>query len=173
VSKTVNDDNKQGFFWHIHDRVLIEWCLSYDESIEGIRVEPLYEQETRLRLFQPVKGSLPEEVIKAGQVYNEAWQTHVEALRALDEARQARNEARQALDKAWLFRRKVRRAYDEARRACDETLQVRSNKAWETFDKAEQAYVEALTKNMPAIEALHAEECPNCPWNGHTIFPNA
>jgi hypothetical protein len=22
-----------------------------------------------------------------------------------------------------------------------------------------------------AIEQLHAKECPDCPWNGHTIFP--
>jgi len=30
-----------------------------------------------------------------------------------------------------------------------------------------------LHKNMPAIEALHKEECHDCPWNGKTIFPNA
>lgn len=25
--------------------------------------------------------------------------------------------------------------------------------------------------NLPAIEKLHTKECPNCPWNGKTIFP--
>lgn len=40
-------------------------------------------------------------------------------------------------------------------------------KVWEAFDKA---YADAL----PAIEALHRKEFPNCPWNGHTIvFPEA
>lgn len=24
--------------------------------------------------------------------------------------------------------------------------------------------------NLPAIEALHAVECPDCPWDGRTIF---
>jgi hypothetical protein len=25
----------------------------------------------------------------------------------------------------------------------------------------------------PSVLALHAKECPNCPWNGATIFPEA
>ena len=29
------------------------------------------------------------------------------------------------------------------------------------------AYCEAL----PALEALHAQECKDCPWDGRTIFP--
>ena len=32
------------------------------------------------------------------------------------------------------------------------------NPKWESKDKAE-------------LDRLHAIECPNCPWNGYTIFP--
>ena len=46
-------------------------------------------------------------------------------------------------------------AYDKARAAYD--------KAWAAYDKARAAY-------LPEIEALHAKECPNCPWDGKTIF---
>ena len=132
VSKTVSDDNKQGFFWHVHHGILIEWCHGYDERAEYICTEKSpYEQETRLRLFQPVKGNLPEEVI-------EAWRAYYEAGQAPNEAGRAPNEA-----------------------------------SWQAYNEAGQAYREAVDKNMPAIKALHAEECPNCPWDGYTIFPKA
>ena len=166
MSKTVNDNNKQGFFWHVHHEKLMEWCHSYDERAEYIRTEKSSdEQETRLRLFQPVKGNLPEEVIKAGRARDKASRAYDEAYRANDEAYRARDEARRTYDKAWLTYYKARRAYNEADRAYDE--------AWQVRNEARQAYDEAVSRNMSAIEALHAEECPNCPWNGHTIFPNA
>ena len=121
-------DVQKGFFWHVHHDKLIEFCYGYEERASFIRTDkPTHEQKTRLRLFKPVKGSLPQEVIEAGQAYAKAGQ---------------------AYDKAW-------QAY---------------NKAWQAYDKAEQAYGEALKNNMPAITALHEKECPNCPWNGETIF---
>lgn len=30
----------------------------------------------------------------------------------------------------------------------------------------------AVEENWPAIDALHQLECPDCPWDGRTIFPN-
>jgi hypothetical protein len=38
-------------------------------------------------------------------------------------------------------------------------------------DKALAAYYKALEPYLPAINALHAVECPDCPWDGETIFP--
>ena len=32
-------------------------------------------------------------------------------------------------------------------------------------------YDQAYMACLPAIEALHAQECPECPWDGRTIFP--
>ena len=144
MSKTVNDNNRHGFFWHVHHGILIEWCYNYNERAEYIRTrKPKNERETRLRLFQPVKN-LPEEIIKARRVYDEAWRAYVEA----------------------------RRAYVEASRACDKACQA-CDEAWQAFDEASRTYHEVANRNMSAIEALHAEECPDCPWDGYTIFPNA
>ena len=129
-------DVQSGFYWHVHHDVLIEWCYNYQERVDFIRNKKAEsERELRLRLFRPVKGNLPEEVVRAGQVLNEAKQAYFKS-------RQAYYEARQAYDKTW-------RTYNEAVR---------------TFD-------EALIRNKKAIEELHAKECPNCPWNGCTIFP--
>jgi hypothetical protein len=40
--------------------------------------------------------------------------------------------------------------------------------AWE---KAGAAWDKAYALALPALEALHAKECKNCPWDGETIFP--
>ena len=44
-------------------------------------------------------------------------------------------------------------------------------KAWEAYGKAWEAYGKAVLDHKDEIEALHREECPNCPWDGETIFP--
>jgi DNA repair exonuclease SbcCD ATPase subunit len=138
-----------GFFWHVHHHILLEWCHSFKEREEYIRThKEHHEIKRRLNLFKPVKGALPEEVVKAGQAYAETW-------RAVAKAEQAYDKARRAYAKA-------ERAYAKARQAYD--------KAWRAVDKAGQAYNKALENNKSFIEALHAKECPDCPWNGQTIF---
>ena len=64
----------------------------------------------------------------------------------------------------------ARRASVEARRASDEARRA-SDEAWQAYDEAWRAYDEAWRAHMPEIEALHAIECPDCPWDGKTIFP--
>ena len=59
---------------------------------------------------------------------------------------------------------KAREAYDKAREACD--------KAWEAYFKAWEAYDKALETSKAEISKLHDELCPNCTWNGKTIFAN-
>ena len=39
------------------------------------------------------------------------------------------------------------------------------------YADAARGYKIVLAANMPTIEALHEKECPDCPWNGETIFP--
>ena len=132
-----------GFFLHVHHDILLEWCHNYDERVAFIRNEkPKEEQETRLRLFKPFKGKLPQEVVKAAQEYNKAWQE---------------------LNKAWQEYNKAKQKYNKARQEY--------NKAAQEYDKAEQEYNKVLNDNKELIEALHKAECPNCPWNGRTIFP--
>ena len=44
-------------------------------------------------------------------------------------------------------------------------------KTREAYGKAWEAYGKAVLDHKDEIEALHREECPNCPWDGETIFP--
>jgi len=119
----------KGFFWHVHHEKLIEWCFDYNERANYIRADkPENEQETRLRLFKPVRGKLPQEVIESGHIYC-----------------------------------KVRQAYDKK-------VEQAGDKAWQAYNKTRHALDEALSKNMSKIKKLHDKECPNCPWDGLTIF---
>lgn len=119
----MNQVRGEGFYWHVHHDGLASWCWGYEERVRAIEQKPANEIETRLRLFQPVKGKLPQELLETGAAYVEA-----------------------------------RAAY---------------NKAWAAYDEARAAYVEALlVKHKPALKALHALECPGCPWNGEQLqFP--
>ena len=65
--------------------------------------------------------------------------------------------AREACDKA-------REAYDKAREA--ETY----NEARKAYEKAGEASDEARKACREEIEVLHKLECPDCPWNGKSIF---
>jgi len=153
---------KTGFFWHVHHKKLLEWCYDYDERVEYIQGhKPTSEKELRLRLLRPVRGVLPRNLV-------EAWQ-------AYDGARLAYDKARRAFHKAWQVHHGINLVnYPKARQNCEN--------AWQNYEYARQnceraqllAYdVKIKIKDMPAIEALHREECPNCPWDGRTILPDA
>jgi len=147
-----------GFAFHVHHDVLVEWCTDYDERVQYIKEnKPASEQALRLRLFKFVPvDRLPPEPAKAWEAYNKAreacdkaWEAYNKAREACNKAREACNKAREAYDKAW-------EAYDKAWEACD--------KAWEACNKAWEAC-------MPELIKLHEELCPNCTWDGKTIFP--
>jgi len=144
---------KTQFYWHVHHKVLCEPLTEpIEKRIAFIRMaKPKGEIETRLRLMKPVRGQLPAGVDKAGAAYDKAsaasikfWDAYIKARAAHDKARAAYGKAGAACDKAGV--------------ACD--------KAGVAYDKARAAYDKE-------IEALHAIECPNCPWDGETIFPEA
>ena len=48
---------------------------------------------------------------------------------------------------------------------------AKRDEAYAKWDEAYAKWDEANAKCLPEIEKLHKEECPNCPWNGETIFP--
>ena len=52
---------------------------------------------------------------------------------------------------------------------------LKADAAWQKADAARQkAYAsrqKAYAAALPELEALHKQECPNCPWDGRTIFP--
>ena len=131
-------------YWHIHHGCLVEFATEPIENrIEYIREDkPKSEIALRLKLLKPVQGKLPDDVDKAWVAY--------------DKARADVNKATADVGKAWTVLDKARAAY---------------NKAREAYNKAEAAYDKAIADNLPAIMALHDKECPNCPWDGETIFP--
>ena len=83
---------KQGFYWHVHHDMLLEYCYNYEERATFIKNnKPQNEIEIRLRLFKPVKGKLPKDLIEAGRKWyearlkcNEAWRKWYEAGRKWD-----------------------------------------------------------------------------------------
>ncbi|MCC6311389.1 MAG: hypothetical protein IT345_10785 [Trueperaceae bacterium] len=104
--------------------------------------KPEHERDTRLRLIDPVKGEPPEPLIKA-------WAAYVKAGAASNKAGAAYNKACAAYVKAGAASAKARAAYN----------------------KAGAASAKARAASTSDLEALHAIEHPDCPWNGRTIFP--
>lgn len=131
-----------GMFWHVHHDVIVEYCHSYDERKNFIlRSKPKSEQELRLKLFKPLKGKLPDRLTKA--------------CAELDKAQAE-------CEKAWAEYYKALAEYDKALAERDKAKAER--------DKARAERDKARADCLPEIEILHKKECPNCPWDGRTIF---
>lgn len=62
-------------------------------------------------------------------------------------------------------------ALEDARHVCTETGNCNCNAAIDAYEIAENSYMEAIALYKVEIEALHATECPDCPWDGTSIFP--
>jgi hypothetical protein len=142
-------------YWHPDAFDLLGYCPQYRERVEDF----LREEEKlagqlgiRLRLFQPVRGPLPKALVKA--------------RKAREKAQRAHDKAWQVYFKAWV----AQHAVEQAHEVRDRTKQA-YNKARHAYDKAWQALVGACRNDMTTLERLHAEQCPDCPWNGQTIFP--
>ena len=134
---------KTKFAWHIYHNILVEPLTEpLKRRIKYIRLhKPKEEIEMRLRLLKLVRGELPAEVIEAGEACLEAGKAWSEAEKAWYEAEKAWSEA----EKAW----------------------YEAEKAWY---EAGAAWFEVLEKNKEAIDKLHREECPDCPWDGNSIL---
>ena len=52
--------------------------------------------------------------------------------------------------------------YDKAR--------AENDKAWAEYHKTMAEYGKAILDNCAYLEQLHKELCPDCPWDGYTIF---
>ena len=136
-----------------HDRHW-EYCYDYDERVKFIKEhKPKSEQELRLKLFFIV----PDKLVPGKD--SEEWEACVKA-------REAYVKAREAYYKAW-------EAYVKAREACDKAREA-YDKAWEACVKAREAYVKAreayFKKYSKELDELCHKLCPDCTWNGETIF---
>jgi len=136
--------------WHIHHDALVEPLTEpLENRIKFIKErKPAREIETRLRLMKPVRGKLPE-LAKARAELAKAYAEWVKADAEWVKA-----------DAEWVkARAELAKAYAELAKADAEWVKARAELA--------KAYA------APSVLALHAKECPNCPWNGETIFPPA
>ena len=167
------------FAWHVHhDRLIEPLTGSIEERIAYIKEhKPKHERDIRIRLLKPVIDPLP-------TIFVEAWKAYVEARKAYDETWKAYDEARKAYDETWKAYDEAEKAYDEAEKAYDETWKayVEARKAYDeagtvyekarrAFEEAWEAFEKARRASEKSIIELHLNECPNCPWDGNTIFP--
>lgn len=139
---------KSGLAFHCHHNVLYEFVLDYDGRITDIiRDKPAMEQELRLRLFKLI----PEDRLPGRD--SPEWRALVETSKAFSK-----------LDRRWHRRgmtfKETYVSYNMLRHAIHETRQA--------FVTAWKAY-HAIYDND--ITRLHDELCPNCPWDGESIFP--
>ena len=56
-------------------------------------------------------------------------------------------------------------------RICDATCAKAEEVCAATWAKADKLCAATCAKARKPLEALHRRECPDCPWNGKTIFP--
>ena len=131
------------FAWHVHHDILLEPLL-----------RPLKTRIAYIRRSKPqeeIEGRLRLLKLVKGELpaeIIEAGRAWVKAFKPSFEAEKAKAEADKASPEAvWL-------------------------EADETLFKAERAWFEALERNREAVEKLHWEECPDCPFrNRKSIFP--
>ena len=147
-----------GFAFHCHHVTLVEFVTDYWERVDYIKREKLpSEVKLRLKLFKMIPvDRLPYGLEKVSAAYNKASAAREKASAACEEAWVAYEEACAAYNKASAARNKAWVAREKASAAC--------LKAWAARDKACAAYISYF-------DELHRELCPDCPWDGKTIFP--
>lgn len=146
-------------WWHVHHNLLFEPLTApVDVRREVIvKQKPLWAVPIRLRLLAPVRGEVPEAL-----------------AHALDACRQA-----------MAIRDRTRVAYDQAAEAYYQAGGIgyqgmdAVGQTWDTYkqattdlDSAWFAYEKERIRSLPQMEALHKKECPDCPWDGESIFPD-
>ena len=155
-------------YWHLHHWLLLEFSDNIEERIRYINEEkPKDEIELRLKLLKEVKGNLPEEVIDKG-IAN--YEVLIEYDNAMEEYKTLYNSYQKAL-----YEKTSEPTNITSTKLCKMAERIR-DKYRTILTKKEQAvdalniYKEALEFHREDLEVIHRLECPNCPWNGKTIF---
>jgi hypothetical protein len=140
--------DRELFAWHVHHDVLMEVLLEpFEYRRLYIKVnKPAKERDLRLRLLKPVEGALPTEVVEVAREYLEA---------------------KERREKAWSD------YFKELLRLGPDFEDANYSTAKDNVLALSVRLKRALYKHRDAIESLHRVECPDCPWDGHTILPKA
>ena len=146
-------------YWHIHHDVLVEYTTApIEERIWYIQEhKPPEEVAVRLRLLKPVVGELPKAFAAAAKAL-------VAARKALDAAEKAYRAAVKANPYA------AEKALTDAPKSYADAVKA-NRAAVKAFAAAEKALAATRLACADEIEKLHRNECPDCPWDGKTIFP--
>ena len=129
------------FAWHLHHDVLVEPLIgTLEERVRYIEAMKPSEEQ-RLRL-RLLK-------LVKGELPSEVVEASIADV------------------EAWkVFQRAV-----EARGVYESSAVLGScEEAYQTYCKTIEAYNDVLAAHRSEVEELHRQECPNCPWNGKTIF---
>jgi len=94
--------------WHAHHSAWspLEFIPSFEDRLYEIdtvkaREETAGQIARRKHLFKLAVGVLPDELVKAGAAYDQAWTACDQARAACDQARAAYEQAMAAYDQAW------------------------------------------------------------------------
>jgi predicted ATPase with chaperone activity len=146
------------FYWHVHHDTLLEPSDNINERIDYIvNNKPKDEIETRIRLIHEIEGNVPESVAQA-------WDTYMNKSREYAAVFSEYNTA-------WYESRFI-----PERGKINDLMMDTFNFIMEKYDRVKKEFFMAQTLyydliQTPEIKALHEKECPDCPWNGKTIFP--
>ncbi len=161
-----------GWAFHCHHDTLYEWVTDYKERVNYIKeAKPFEERELRLRLFKMIPDDrIPFDLFEAKTKWYEAETKWYEAETKWEEAKTKWEEAETKWEEA-----KTKREEAETKREEAKTKWYEAETKWyEAKTKREEAETkreEAETKWYDYFIALHTELCPNCLWDGKTIFP--
>lgn len=151
-------------YWHVHhDKLLEPLTEELQTRIDYIKAnKPENEIATRLRLMHLASSAVSE----GWTVYDKIWSE------GLADFEKARSEAWAVYHKIWseglaVFQKAGADAwavYDKTEFEGLAVFEKAMSKAWAVHEKA-------MSKAWASVDAIHKQECPNCPWNGETIFP--
>jgi len=132
----MNKEKQIRAYWHVYHNRLLDFSEDIQERIEYIRrCKPIDEVPLRLKLLKRVRGTLPKELVKAGEAWWKAYKAY-------------KDEYLSSVHREKPLLRTVR-----------------------AFGGADIKLIRVSEKYHREIEALHAKECPGCPWDGRSIFP--
>ncbi|PJE50782.1 MAG: hypothetical protein COV29_03575 [Candidatus Yanofskybacteria bacterium CG10_big_fil_rev_8_21_14_0_10_36_16] len=174
-----------GFCWHQSEFTPFGWCPDFEKRLKNIKETAPQDICNRLIvLFKPVRGQIPEEVVRAKQLHLEAMQAYHKAREADEEAIQTHKGSITTHNMTWKAYQEappenkeiLKQKYEKSKNDCfdakerQQQTQQAHNKASKICIESVRNYKKVLAKHIETIEALHRKECPECPWNGRAIF---
>ncbi len=152
-----------GLYWHIHHDTLVESSANIAERITYIKTHKASKEvELRLALLKPVHGRLPMEVRKALR----KWQSLQKAAVLANETLQATGHE---IDQAFRGREHTKGQVNALYARYDKEREQEGAARGKANIAADELYY-VMRDHYTELEAKHRAECPDCPWDGQTIF---